>query len=563
MTDNRSEAAPLQKMIAAAAAGLRNSGTTIQNNIARLLPGERPEWIILNLSGSYPVRKTKRKLLSTATVLGNRPEASQEELESLITRLLAAPWLKGVLVRLEDPEIDWATAFALRRQLQRLKDAGRELQVTTSQLNGTTLYLASIGDRLIMPEGADLNVHGMAMSSTYRADFLKRFGIRVEKAAIREYKSAMDDLARSEMSPGDRKQWNAILDSFHGILTRDVARGRETDPATVGRWIDEGITSASRAQAAGMIDRLAYEDEFINGEQKPLASASRFLTRPLKPAQPGRVAFVSLDGAIIPGNSRQLPIPIPFLGGKMAGSESVVRALRAAGKDRQTKAIVFHVESGGGSPLASDLIWREVSLLAKRMPVVAVMGSVAGSGGYYVLTHATKIIAAPMTITGSIGVVNMKFVLEEFNSKYGFNTEILKRGRFADLSDSSRPWDESELAFVNRYMREVYDRFVERVADGRKIAAERVNELGRGRIWSGEDALAHGLIDELGDAASAVSLAKQLAGLPEHAAVWTVDTPRQFVLPIGDDPRALQRAIMPLLRERALLAMPHAQFRAG
>lgn len=561
MTSNRSKAGPLQQLVAAAAAGLRNSGTSIRNNLARVLPGDRPEWVILNLSGSYPVRKRKRKMLSADTVTGKKPEFSQEELEVLVTSLLAAPWLKGVMVRLDEVDLDWTTAYAVRRQLQRPKAAGRELKVTTSQLTGTTLYLASVADELVMPEGADLNVHGLAWSSTYRAEFLKRFGVRVDKLAIREYKSAADDLARTEMSPGDREQLNALLDSFHDILARDIAKGRGTDRESVVSWIDEAITSAGHARAAGMIDRVAYEDEFITEQHKPLAAASRYLTRPLRREESGRVAFVSLDGNIIPGKSRQFPFPIPLFGGKMAGSESVVRALRTAGKDRTTKAVVFHVESGGGSPLASDLIWREVKLLAERMPVVAVMGSVAGSGGYYVLTHATRVVAAPMTITGSIGVVNIKFVMEEFNDRYGFNPETLKRGRYADLNNSSRPWDESETALVNRYMSEVYERFVARVADGRSLTPERVNEIGRGRIFSGEDALASGLVDELGDAASAISLAKQLAGLHEHAPVWTVETPAQYVLPAGDDARALQRALMPLLSERALLLTPAGQLR--
>ncbi len=557
MTKTRTDAGPLQQMLSAAVSGLRNSGTRMRNNLARLLPGKRPGWVVLNLRGSYPARKEKRRLWSADTLMGKKAELSQEELDALVSAMLKADWLKGVVVRLEEPGFGLAAAYAIRRQLARLKESGRRVVFTANHLGLATYYLASVADEVIMPESAELTVAGLAISNTYRADFLGRFGLRVQKLAIREYKSSMDDLARSSMSDGNREQLNAILDSFQQTFARDVAASRGVQPLDVSRWIDEGVSSAAQARALGMIDRVAYEDEFLTKKHKPLPAARRFLMRPLRPVSQGRVAFVSLDGAIIPGKSRQFPVPLPLIGGKMAGSETLVRALRAAGRNRATRAVVFHVESGGGSALASDLIWREVKLLADRMPVVAVMGAVAGSGGYYVLTHATKVLASPVTITGSIGVLTMKFVMDEFNSRYGFNHEVIKRGRFADLSDSSRPWDDAEEAQVGRYIDEIYGRFVTRVAEGRKLDPVRVNEIGRGRIWSGEDALEIGLIDEIGDVSSAIGLARQLAGLHENAPVWTVETPQQYVLPVGTDADAVQRAVMPLLRERALLVTPH------
>ena len=172
------------------------------------------------------------------------------------------------------------------------------------------------------------------------------------------------------------------------------------------------------------------------------------------------------------------------------------------------------------------------------------------------LTHATKVLAAPGTITGSIGVLTLKPVMEEFNAKYGFNPETIKRGKFADVYSSSAACTDEQRAQVKRYIEEVYERFVARVADGRNLTPERVNEIGRGRIWSGADALEIGLIDELGDVASAIDLAKNLASLPANAPVWNVPAPQKYVLPVGDDAESVLAAVAPLMKEKALMMMP-------
>lgn len=534
---------------------VRNGATRLRNAIAKVLPGERPEWVVVELSGPFQPRKTKRKFLSPDTLMGKEITLSQEELEALVTALLEADWLRGVVVRLQDLSLDWASAYAVRRQLRRLRDGGKQLIVAANHLRDPEYYVATVGHEIVVPDGGEITVNGMAMTTTYKAELLARYGLSFDKLAIREYKSAMDDLARSSMSEGQREQMTVLLESIHQHFLQAVAASRTKEPTEVRRWVDEGITSATEAAQVGMIDKVAYEDEFLTKEHKPLASAAQFLTRQVGASTPGRVALVSLEGMIIPGKSRKPPIPLPLLGDRMAGSETLVRALRTAGKDKRTKAVVFHVESGGGSPLASDLIWREIKLLAERMPVVAVMGAVAGSGGYYVLTHATKVVAAPTTITGSIGVVSGKLVMEEFNDRYGLNPETIKTGRFADLHASTHPFDDEERALVTRYMEGVYDRFVTRVAEGRGLSKEHVNEIGRGRLWSGEDAIEVRLVDELGDVGFAIDLAKRLAGLPANAAVRNIQAPQKYVLPAGGDVESFVATLAPLWKERAVLMM--------
>lgn len=541
---------------ATAITAVRNGATRLRNSVVKVLPGERPEWLVLELTGTFPARKTKRKMLSPANLMGAEKHVSQEELAAIVTALCEADWLKGVVVRIQDMQVDWAGAYAVRRQLQRLKDAGKQVVATASQVDNTDYFVASVAHQIVMPEGGELGVNGSAITATYKAKFLARFGISFEKLAIKEYKSAGDDMVRESMSDGQREQLNALLDSLQATFANTVGQGRSKSPDEVKAWVDEGVSSANQAAGLGMIDRVAYEDELLTKAHRSLAAGAMFLTRQVSAASPKRVAVVSLEGAIITGKSRKPPVPLPIFGDRMAGSETLVRALRAAGKDKRTAAVVFHVDSGGGSALASDLMWREVKLLAQRMPVVAVMGSVAASGGYYVLTHATKVVAAPGTITGSIGVLTLKPVLEEFNAKYGFNPETIKRGKFADLNSASSAFNDEQRAYVQRYIDEVYERFVARVSDGRGLTPERVNEIGRGRIWSGVDALEIGLVDELGDVASAIELAKSLASLPKNAPVWNVPAPQKYVLPVGDDAESVLAAVAPLFKEKVLMVMP-------
>jgi len=542
-----------------AARVLSNAAARARDVLVAAAPGPRPRWAVLELTGSYPERRLPRRALSLEAIAGGKRETSLDELAATVDALCRNPGLDGVVLRVHGLKVDLAAAYALRRLVERLRAAGKRTTVWAQDLDVAGYLVASAAHEVAVPESAELWVHGSALGATFMADALARAGIRYEKLAIREYKNAGDQFALPAMSEAQRRQYEAILDSVERTFLEAVAEGRGREPEEVKRWVDEGVTSARRALELGMVDRVAYEDEVVGEGHAPAARAAMFA--PSRTRGPGgRVAVVSLEGAIVTGRSRRSPLPLPLLGGTMAGSETVVRALRAAGKDPLTRAVVFHVDSGGGSALASDMIWREVRRLAERVPVVAVMGELAASGGYYVLTHATRVVAAPATLTGSIGVVAGKFVLEEFNARYGLNPELLTRGRYAALMRSSRGWDREERALLERYIAEVYERFVARVAEGRRLSRERVDEIGRGRVWTGRDALDLGLVDELGDVQHAIALAKELAGLPEDAEVHDVRAPAKLVLPVGEGAEAALAAVLPLLTERALL-VPEAFLR--
>ena len=512
-----------------------------------------PTWLVLDLHGPYPARTPGNPLLAALS-----RQDSLESLDKKIDALAQADWLHGVLLRLGDLPVEAATAWHLLRSLRRLSEKKRTVAYASS-LDMVKLLIACGAREIALPESAELSLNGFAMEVTFLGEFLKKHGVSFENVRIKEYKSALTRFSESRMDAADREQREALLKSAEQTWAREIAASRGVSEDEVRGWFEQGLTSARRAQEVGLIDKVAYEDELVGPGTRPLASAARILfglelpDLSLSFEGPDRVAVVSVLGVIAPGKSRQNPLPIPLFGGPQAGADSVVSALRKAQRDKATKAIVLYVNSGGGSALASDLMWREVA--RSKKPVVAVMGDVAASGGYYVLTHAERVIAAPTTITGSIGVVSGKPVLKEFNERQGFNPERVSRGPYPGLYSASTPWDERERALVERSIDEVYDRFTDRVAQGRGLTQARVNELGRGRVWSGEDALGIGLIDELGDLNTGLNRARELAGLSYDAPSWTVGGGRWELPDLSAAVSAqalLEGALFPLAGERAL-----------
>jgi len=530
---------------------LKNLGIALSNALTNL-PGERPPWLVIPLSGGYPARTRHRRLTEFPPDV-KPPEASQEALVALVRELGLAPWLTGVIFRLDELRLDFATAYALLNILKLLREAGKETVAYATQFDLGSYYLASAASQIAAPESAEFDLRGLSLETLFMRDALARLGIAADKIAIGAYKSAGDQFVRQELSEAAREQLSALLSSFERTVLQRIADGRKVSFETVKGWIDQGVTSAVTAQRLGIIDRVAYEDELMPRQAAPLAAGVRFLRRTPLPVGEKRVAVISLEGIIVPGKSRRTPFPLPLIGDQQAGSETLLAAFRLAERDVSTAAIVFYVDSGGGSALASDLIWREVKRVGVKKPVVAVMGSVAASGGYYVLTSARHIVAAPTTVTGSIGVLTVKFVLEQFYAQYGLQPEALSRGRFAQLYSANQPFSPEERELIAHYIGEVYQRFVARVAEGRGLSKETVDALGQGRVWSGEDALARGLIDQLGDITSGLARAKALAGLHPEAPVWNVRAPARLLLPTSADPTTLQRALGPLLREQALL----------
>jgi len=475
----------------------------------------RPDWVVLDLHGPYHAYRSADPI---QTLL--RQADSLEGLTDRLRRLGEAEWVRGVLVRVGRFEGDLATAHTIGHSLARL--SGRKRVVGyLPQVSMRSLLVTAGLDEVLAPESAEVQLPGFAAEQLFFGAFLDRHGITFENLRIGEYKAALTPFSESGMDEKNREQLTAYLESAEARWSADVA-----EPRGAAGVPDANHVSAHQLLDAGLLTRVAYDDEIctvVDGDWQralELALPGTFgLKRGLglrgrggKDAK-GEVAVVPVVGPIVTGRSRGMPT-LPFTPGQQAGSDTVVAALRKADRDEDVKAIVLYVDSPGGSAVASDLICRAVA--RATTPVVAVMGPVAASGGYYVAAQADRVVADPYTITGSIGVVVGKPVLSGFDDAHGLRPEAVGR-ESALFASPHRPFSDADRTWAEQMMNDVYGRFVDRVATGRGLEPDRVDRLGRGRIWSGSDAAEVGLVDELGGLEAGLDLARRLGDLPEDA----------------------------------------------
>lgn len=505
--------------------------------------GADPDWVVLDLRGSYPTHAGGSPL----TAMLQREETFEQFTERL-ERLAEATWLSGVLVRVGELKAGLVTARALGAALGRLASRTRVVGYLP-QVSMRSLLVTAELQEVLAPESAEVMLPGFAAEQVFLGAFLAKHGIGFENLRIREYKTALTQFSSDHMDDYEREQLTAYIESAERTWLQTVAES--AGPADV---FDAALTSAGQLLDAGLITKVAYDDEIVTVIDQPWGRAIELalpdLGKKRRAKKADGVTVVPVIGAIVSGRSRPTP-PVPVVPGPRAGSDTVVAALRKADRDENTAAILLYVDSPGGSALASDLIDRAVARC--RKPVVAVMGEVAASGGYYVSARAGHIVASPFTLTGSIGVVAGKPVLAEFNDRHGLNPETVGR-ELALFASPHRPFSDVERAWAQAMMDQVYERFVDRVATGRGMSTEQVDEIGRGRIWSGQDALARGLVDELGDVHDGVAAARRLAGLAEDAPVRTVSS--GFSLPgmptFGKGAAATVESLWPFGSEKVL-----------
>jgi protease-4 len=539
--------------------------------LGRFLAGPPPEYVVFDLAGSYPERAAPRprfRPLRGLLPLPPQPEESLEELRAAFDRVARDTRVRGVVVRIGDLGAGMATTQSLRGALLGLRRRGKRVVAYLTTINTQQYYLAAAADEILLPESAVLATTGLRTEVTFLREALDRLGIVPDFDHIAEYKTAADPLLRRSMSPEHREMVEALLDSQLERICADVGASRRLDPQEVRALIDRSPLSAGDALAAGLVDGIRYEDELPRhfgapgrkASLAPWSRARRRLPPPFRwPSLQDVVAVVALHGTIVPGESRELPLPVPVFGRHTAGAGTITRAFRAAERAPRVRALIFYVESGGGSALASDLIWREVVRIKRQKPVVALLGDVAASGGYYVACGASRIVAQPGTITGSVGVVSGKLVVADFFARHGLHREILSRGQSAAISSPFARFSEGEWEHVRREMREVYERFVGRVAMGRSRPAVDVEAIARGRVWTGGQAHRHGLVDDLGDFTRALGHARELAGIPEDrpVRVVTVRPPRAAGIPAFpgtfEEMRAGLLQLQSLAAERVLL----------
>lgn len=503
----------------------------IMVNLLRLLRNARrafrrpPDFVWIPVIGALPEFEPSRRGLLRRRLDPRTLAPSLESIRYRLDRILADGRPHGVILRVENLDAGWATLEELRTELRRFRQEGKKVAAYLVDPDTRSYYLASAADEVFVSPLSTLNVVGLRARVNFLKDAFGRLGLETEVVAVSPYKSAADPISRSGFSPEAREQTERLLDARFDELIAAISTGRSVSPEEVRDLIDHAPYSATEAVRKKLADGALYEDELagrLSGGEKParLAEwgvASKALRIPYRGRRMGKaVGLVRVEGTIVRGSSRKLPLPLPLLGREQAGSDSVVASLRVAEKSRRINAVLLFVDSPGGDALASDLIWREVERIRAKKPVVVLMGNAAASGGYYVSAAANHVVARRNTITGSIGVILTRPVAAGLLNKLEINPVTIERGARSDLLDPRRRPTPDELAVLEDRLDEFYNEFKDRVASGRELQLESLEEIAGGRVWTGAEALGKGLVDETGGFRDALGKARELAGIPEE-----------------------------------------------
>jgi protease-4 len=427
-------------------------------------------------------------------------------------------------------------------------------------------YVLATGfDQIWLQPGGGLGLLGVGVETTFVRGALDHLGIEPQLEQRYEYKNAADRVLRTELTPAHRAALDRLADSIFTDAVASIATARGMDPARVRELADTGPRTAPQARDVGLVDFLGYRDEAYAamraqvGSEAQLLFADRWRPRrwPQLPARrKGHVALVEVRGTIVSGRTRRGPM------GRQVGSDSVGSALRAAIQDEHVRAVVLHVDSPGGSAVASDTIWREVCRVRDAgKPVIVSMGQAAASGGYYISCPADVIVALPATLTGSIGVFGGKMVVSELLDRLGVTTGTVSYGARSLMFSPRRGFSDDERERLSATIDAIYEDFVAKVARGRARSVVEIEGIARGRVWTGSDALDIGLVDELGGLRDAVRIARLRGDLPADAPVR-----RPGHVPVlarlgqaksTDDPRASLGAVLPGLSDLSVgLGLP-------
>ena len=480
-----------------------------------------PGFVWIELSGALPEFDAPAGFFRRRINRGPSPVTLQT-LRERLERISSDGRVRGVVLRVRDVDAGWAALEEARGELLAFREGGgRLVAYLADPVDTRSYYLASAAEEVLVAPLVTVGVTGVRASVTFFKDALDRLGVGAEVVAVSPYKSAGEPYTRNDFSREAREQAQRLLDGRYEELLRAIREARGLTDAEARTAIDNAPFGPDEAATAGLVDGVLYEDALPGrlsaGGEKPRiaewAAAKRSLKAPYRRRGPRQVGLVQVKGAITRGRSRRLPVPVPFLGGERAGSESVVAALRGAERNRRVGAVLLHVESPGGDALASDLIWREVARITAKKPVVVLMGNVAASGGYYVSAPAAHIVARRSTVTGSIGVITIRPAADRLYRSVGVNPVSLQRGERAGLMDLSRPPTEDELRVLGQQIGRVYDEFKGRVSRGRNLPD--LEAIAGGRVWSGAEALDLGLVDGVGGFREAFQKARELGGAGE------------------------------------------------
>lgn len=446
--------------------------------------------------------------------------------------------IKGILLNLTSIQSGMATTEEIRNAFLDYKKSGKFIYAYSESYTQGAYYLASVADKIYLyPEG-DVDFRGLHADLMFFKGTLEKLEIQPEIIRHGKFKSAVEPFMYDKMSDENREQVSTFLNSIWNNILNGISASRNIPVEELQKIADnaEG-RNAENALSLHLVDKLSYYDQVLSdlkkktdqGEKEKIkfVSLKKYVRAYVKgdDYSAKKIAVVYASGDIVSGEGNEDQI----------GSDKIAAALRKARLDSSVKAIVFRINSPGGSALASDVIWRETVLAQKTKPLIVSMGDYAASGGYYIACAADTIVARPNTITGSIGVFGLLFNTQNmFKNKLGITFDSVKTGRYADIGSMNRPMKENEREIIQGEVEKVYDTFISHVANGREMTKENVDNIGQGRVWSGVDAKRLGLVDVLGGINDAISIAAKKANLTTYRTI-ALPEQKEFFEKLVDD----------------------------
>lgn len=476
--------------------------------------------LTIDLIGSFPETVSGDPL--TQLIMGEAP-VGLHSMTAAIDAATTDSRIKGIWIRSNGMLSSWASLEAIRRSLNAFKTSGKPIFATSKNhfMMESEYYVASVADSIFLEPESIFEFNGFAMTSTFYGDLFEKLGIEAEVVRSGKYKGAVEAYTRNSMSPENREQLQALLDGVKTSFVTSVAASRNLQPEQVDLLMNrDAMFSAREALNSGLVDGLIFEDEVLDklkliagtDSSKSLVtiSASNYAAQ-LKPTKSSvKIAVVHITGTMMSG----APAESPLTGGSMAGSETIAKAIQQAREKTGVRALVVRINSPGGFAPAGDAMLREIERTAAEMPVVISMGDVAASGGYWVATGGSRIFAESNTITGSIGVFSMFLNVSGLvEDKIGITFDDVTTGPYADMFSGMRGYSEAERAILGKATDGTYQAFLEKVAESREMSVEAVQEIAQGRVWTGNDALRVGLVDEIGGLDAAIAYAHKAAKL--------------------------------------------------
>lgn len=535
---------------------ISDASSTISDEIksADAKPSDAPspagdKVLVVSISGSMQERGT------TMVFFGEQTRSLKDYLD-LLRKAREDKNVTTVVIRFTGADMGMATAQELRQAIEELKNKGKKTIAIVENDSQVAYLVATVCDEVVIPPSGDIAIHGVKADMYYLKNLLDKVGVSADIVHMGQYKSYGETFTHDRATTPARENMTEMVDDAYAQVVDQIAASRKLSVEQVEALINRGPIGATGAIEAKLVDRIDYMDDVLTDLKKSgasivqacdynksgtdsssLSDLSLFsLISMMSKQQSGskdsstskypQVAVLYAVGPIELGSNDS----VGFSSEEVIASEDFIKTLEEIRADKKVKAVILRINSPGGSAFASDLIWKKIEELKKEKPVIASMGDVAASGGYYIAMGANKIIAQEGTITGSIGVVGGKPNLSGLYEKLGVNKETISRGAYAGLYSETSDFTAPERESVERMMQRTYDEFVGKAAEGRRMSRERLHEVAQGKVWTGARAKKVGLVDDLGGMGKAIVEAKKSLGMKADEKVALVAYPKETSL---------------------------------